>query len=150
MLKKNININELSLNEKLKQITQIVLNSHLLIGEDNNIRIDYGFSSITSPYSFINDIFGSFSYFPPEILEKKPYSFFIDYWNIGVFSYFYLYNNVPFEDTKNFNDIKKFDLYKFFFDNCENNNTNNYANYIKNIILFCMKIDVNKRGKFFN
>ena len=63
---KNININELSLNEKLKQITQIINGikflhklgiihgdlkiKHLLIGEDNNIRIiDYGFSSITSP-----------------------------------------------------------------------------------------------------
>ena len=162
--KKNININELSLNEKLKQITQIINGikflhklgiihrdlkiNHLLIGEDNNIRIiDYGFSSITSPYSFINDIFGSFSYFPPEILEKKPYSFSIDYWNIGIISYFYLYNNIPFENINNVNEIKNFDLYKFLFDNCENNNLNKYANSIKNIILSCMKIDVNNRGK---
>ena len=160
----NININELSINEKLKQITQIINGikflhklgiihrdlklNHLLIGEDNNIRIiDFGFSLVTSPYSYINDIFGSFGYFPPEILEKKSYSFPVDYWNIGVISYFYLYNNIPFENLKNVNDIKKFNLYKFLFDNCDNNNINNYANSIKNIILSCMKIDMNNRGK---
>ena len=163
--KKNININELSQIEKLKQITQIINGikflhklgivhrdlklNHLLIGEDNNIRIiDYGYSSIISPYSFINDIFGSFGdIFPPEILEKKPYSFPVDYWNIGVISYYYLYNNYPFEDLKNVNDIKNFNLYKFLFDNCDNNNINTYDNSIKNIILSCMKIDVNNRGK---
>ena len=154
---------ELTFDKKLEKIIQLIKGvkflhslgiihrdlkpANLLIGKDNNVKIiDYGFSTIISPFQKLIEPLGSVGFFPPEILEKKSYSFKIDYWNIGVISFFYLYNNMPFDNCENINEIKNMDLYNILFGGCDNN-VNNSAKSIKNIILSCLKFDSIKRGE---
>ncbi len=159
----SISIIELTFDKKLEKITQLIKGvkflhslgiihrdlkpANLLIGKDNYVKIiDYGFSTIISPFQKLIEPLGSVGFFPPEILEKKSYSFKIDYWNIGVISFYYLYNNMPFDNCENINEIKNMDLYNILFGNCDNN-INNSAKSIKNIILSCLKIDSINRGE---
>ena len=158
-----ININELSNEEKLNKINQLIQGikflhnigiihrdlklQNILIGNDNNIKIiDFNLSNIISPYEKINEFLGSYGYFSPEIIEKKSYSFETDFWNLGIISFYFLYNFNPFKNCESINEIKQFDLYKFLNDNCDNN-INNSANSIKQIIISCLNFNVNERGK---
>ena len=154
---------ELTFEQKLEKITQLIKGvkflhslgiihrdlkpANLLIGSDNNVKIiDYGFSTIISPFQKLIEPLGSIGFFPPEILEKKSYSFKIDYWNIGVISFFYLYNNMPFDNCENIDEIKNMNLYNILFGNCDNN-VNNSVKSIKNIILSCLTFDSINRGE---
>ena len=158
-----ININELSNEEKLNKINQLIQGikflhnigiihrdlklQNILIGNDNNIKIiDFNLSNIISPYEKINEFLGSYGYFSPEIIEKKSYSFETDFWNLGIISFYFLYNFNPFKNCESINEIKQFDLCKFLNDNCDNN-INNSANSIKQIIISCLNFNVNERGK---
>ncbi len=82
---------------------------NLLLGSDNNIKIiDFGFSKIITPFQKVDDCLGSFGYFPPEIINGNLYSFEVDYWNIGIISYIFLYDKLPFKERITVDLINQF------------------------------------------
>ena len=96
-----------------------------------------------------NETLGSIGFFPPEILCKKEYSFNVEFWNIGVMAYYYLFNELPYGLNENIQIIKSTDISKIIF-NHKNKIENNNIKYIKileKIILDCLKFDINERGK---
>ncbi len=122
--------------------------SNILLGNDNNFKIiDFGFSDLISPFENLNDTLGSFGFFPPEILNKKEYNLNIEYWNIGIMTFLYLYNYFPFGECSHYNDIMLFDVNKFINeDNKDYGKYNYYVNKMKQIILTCLNLNINDRG----
>jgi serine/threonine protein kinase len=81
------------------------------------------------------------------MLMKKEYNLKIEYWNIGIITFYYLFNYFPFGDSKNYNDIKNFNVNKFI--NQHGNGEKKYSVYVKkmkDIILTCLNLNVNERG----
>ena len=124
--------------------------SNILLSEDGNFKIiDFGFADLFSPFEKANEALGSVGFFPPEILCKKEYSFNVEYWNIGVMAYYYLFNELPFGFNEGIEKIKSTDIGKIIFNHKNKIKSNNFK-YIKNlekIILDCLKLDINERGK---
>ena len=122
--------------------------SNFLLGNDGYYKIiDFGFAELISPYENLNEALGSYGFFPPEMLMKKEYNLKIEYWNIGIITFYYLFNYFPFGDSKNYNDIKNFNINKFI--NQHGNGEKKYSVYVKkmkDIILTCLNLNVNERG----
>ena len=156
--------NQLNLEKKYSLIKQIIkgvqfLHSigiihrdikpgNILLGNDNNYKIiDFGFSDLISPFEYLNDPLGSFGFFPPEILNKNEYNLKIEYWNIGIITFLYLYNYFPFGECSHYNDIMKFNVNKFINDDIKDYGKYNYfVNKMKQIILTCLNLNINERG----
>ena len=123
---------------------------NILLSEDGNFKIiDFGFADLFSPFEKTNETLGSVGFFPPEILCKKEYSFNVEYWNIGVMAYYYLFNELPFGFNENIEIIKSTDIEKNIFNHNNKINANNFKSikYLEKIILDCLKLDINERGK---
>ena len=151
---------------KVSQITQVIKGieflhsigimhrdikpNNILLSEDGYYKIiDFGFADLFSPFEKTNETLGSIGFFPPEILCKKEYSFNVEFWNIGVMAYYYLFNELPYGLNENIQIIKSTDISKIIF-NHKNKIENNNIKYIKileKIILDCLKFDINERGK---
>ena len=82
------------------------------------------------------------------MLLNKRYNLNIDYWNIGIISFYFLFKYYPFGNCSEIQDIQKFDVNKFvkeyYF---ENEKYSYYIDKIKEIIFSCLNIDINQRGK---
>ncbi len=123
---------------------------NILLSEDGNFKIiDFGFADLFSPFEKTNETLGSVGFFPPEILCKKEYSFNVEYWNIGVMAYYYLFNELPFGFNENIEIIKSTDIEKNIFNHNNKINANNFKSikYLEKIILDCLKLDLNERVK---
>jgi serine/threonine protein kinase len=59
---------------------------NILLTQDGNIKLaDFGLSNIIDSIRFSPQSFaGTLEYMSPELIEKKPYSFTTDLWNLGV------------------------------------------------------------------
>ena len=65
---------------------------------------DFGLAKIldsTSPWKYTNTIINTPQYGAPEIIEKKPYSFKVDIWSLGVIFYQLVILDYPFEGSTN-------------------------------------------------
>ena len=122
---------------------------NILTGNDGYFKIiDFGFSDLFSSFEKQKEALGSYGFFPPEMLLNKRYNLNIDYWNIGIISFYFLFKYYPFGNCSEIQDIQKFDVNKFvkeyYF---ENEKYSYYIDKIKEIIFSCLNIDINQRGK---
>ena len=122
---------------------------NILTGNDGYFKIiDFGFSDLFSSFEKQKEALGSYGFFPPEMLLNKRYNINIDYWNIGIISFYFLFKYYPFGNCSEIQDIQKFDVNKFvkeyYF---ENEKYSYYIDKIKEIIFSCLNIDINQRGK---
>ncbi len=122
---------------------------NILTGNDGYFKIiDFGFSDLFSSFEKQKEALGSYGFFPPEMLLNKRYNINIDYWNIGIISFYFLFKYYPFGKCSEIQDIQKFDVNKFvkeyYF---ENEKYSYYIDKIKEIIFSCLNIDINQRGK---
>ena len=69
--------------------------------------------------------------------------------NIGVMAYYYLFNELPYGFNENIEIIKSTDIEKNIFNHNNKINANNFKSikYLEKIILDCLKLDINERGK---
>ena len=157
------NLNTISFEEKFKIFKEIIngieflhsigiihrdLKQHnLLLGNDNNIKIiDFGFSKIITPFQKVDDCLGSFGYFPPEIINGNLYSFEVDYWNIGIISYIFLYDKLPFKEKITVDLINQFHKKKLPSLRKECNITENF----KAIVKLLLVVNKEERRKNYN
>lgn len=70
---------------------------NLLLDQNGHVHlIDYGLcKKLTSKRRWSTG--GTSSYFPPEVLERKPFSFEADWWQLGIMVWFMLTQKMPFE-----------------------------------------------------
>ena len=69
----------------------------LFFDEFNNIRlIDFGLSKILGPNEKSTDCCGTLAFAAPELLEEKPYTKSVDFWSLGIVTYFLLCGYLPF------------------------------------------------------
>ena len=70
---------------------------------ENFVKLgDFGLAKILdSPFSLTNTIINTPQYVAPEIIEKKPYSFKVDIWSLGVIFYQLVILDYPFEGSTN-------------------------------------------------
>lgn len=70
----------------------------MLLDDSGNIRvIDFGLcGEITDESPALNDLCGSLMYTAPEILKRKPYSYPVDIWSVGVNVYALATGQMPF------------------------------------------------------
>ena len=62
-----------------------------------NIRlIDFGLSKILGPNEKSTDCCGTLAFAAPELLEEKPYTKSVDFWSLGIVTYFLLCGYLPF------------------------------------------------------
>ena len=89
---------------------------NLFLDDKLELKIgDFGLVYKLNKNEKANDYCGTLKYMAPEFFEKKPYSFEVDIWAIGIIMYILLIGQFPFNDeyeikTKNLNfpnDIKK-------------------------------------------
>ncbi|KAJ3648858.1 hypothetical protein Zmor_020629 [Zophobas morio] len=84
----------------------------LLTFEDNIKLADFGWS-VHSPSLKRNTMCGTLDYLPPEMVENKVYSKFVDHWCLGVLCYEFLVGNPPFESKtsdETYQKIKSVDV----------------------------------------
>ena len=66
-----------------------------------NIRlIDFGLSKILGPNEKAKDRVGTITFAAPELLEDKPYTKSIDFWSVGIVTYYLLCGHIPFDNEK--------------------------------------------------
>jgi serine/threonine protein kinase len=91
---------------------------------------------------------GSYGYFPPEMILNKRYNLNIDFWNIGIICFYFLFKFFPFGKSSEIGDIKQFDVNKFVKEyHFENEKYSFFIEKIKEIIYSCLNFDINQRGK---
>ena len=72
-----------------------------------NIRlIDFGLSKILGPNEKSTDFCGTLAFTAPEILEEKPYTKSVDFWSVGIVTFFLLSGYLPF-DSKNYEEVSR-------------------------------------------
>lgn len=70
--------------------------SNLVIDKRGYLKLtDFSNAKIIHDYTWT--VIGETLYTAPEIIEGKGYSFSVDYWTIGVFGYYLIYNIFPFQ-----------------------------------------------------
>ena len=123
---------------------------NILLGSDNNYKIiDFGFADLLSPFETQNEPLGSYCYFPPEMLLGNKYPLKVEYWNIGIITFYYLFNFFPFGQSDNVLEIQNFNICKFIKQQNLDNVNGKYSIFIqkmKDIIITCLNLDINKRG----
>ena len=123
---------------------------NVLLGGDGNFKIiDFGFADLFSPFEKSNESLGSVGFFPPEVLCKKEYNFNIEYWNIGVMSYYYLFNELPFGMNGKIDVIKNINIEEIILKRETEFNQKFYKfiHILGKITIDCLKLDINERGK---
>ena len=123
---------------------------NILLGGDGNFKIiDFGFADLFSPFEKSNESLGSVGFFPPEVLCKKEYNFNIEYWNIGVMSYYYLFNELPFGMNGKIDIIKNINIEEIILKRETEFNQKFYKfiHILGKITIDCLKLDINERGK---
>ena len=125
---------------------------NILCGNDGNFKIiDFGFSDLFSTFEKKKEALGSYGYFPPEMLLNKKYNLNIDFWSIGIISFYFLFKYFPFGECSNINDIKNFDVNKFVKEyHFENEKYSFYFDKMKEIIFSCLNFNIYQRGKHLN
>ena len=151
---------------KVSQITQVIKGieflhsigimhrdikpNNILLSEDGYYKIiDFGFADLFSPFEKSNESLGSVGFFPPEVLCKKEYNFNIEFWNIGVMSYYYLFNELPFGMNGKIDVIKKINIEEIILKR-ETEFKQKFYKFIHilgKITIDCLKLDINERGK---
>ena len=122
---------------------------NILCGNDGNFKIiDFGFSDLFSTFEKKKEALGSYGYFPPEMILNKRYNLNIDFWNIGIICFYFLFKFFPFGKSSEIGDIKQFDVNKFVKEyHFENEKYSFFIEKIKEIIYSCLNFDINQRGK---
>ena len=82
---------------------------NILIAPDGHLKLtDFGLSKDISKTKCTSTFCGTAEFMPPEIVEKKFYTFSVDWWELGVLTYEMLFGRNPFHDanrTKMFTKI---------------------------------------------
>ena len=90
-------------------------------------------------------VLGSPLYMAPELVNRKPYTYKVDVWSLGVICYQLLSGKTPFESDT----IKKIDWNinnkEIKFNNTANENWSDISDEAKNFILKCLDRDPNTR-----
>ena len=73
---------------------------NILINSDGHLKLaDFGLSKIIQENHITSTFCGTAEYVAPEIIKRSPYSFPIDWWSLGIFTYELLYGDVPFPSS---------------------------------------------------
>ena len=125
---------------------------NILCGNDGNFKIiDFGFSDLFSTFEKKKEALGSYGYFPPEMILNKRYNLNIDFWNIGIICFYFLFKFFPFGKSSEIGDIKQFDVNKFVKEyHFENEKYSFYFDKMKEIIFSCLNFNIYQRGKHLN
>ena len=135
--------------------------SNVLINEKDQLKIiDFGESICFFKNSELSEIFGSYGFFPPEMILNQKYNKNAEFWNIGLISFYLIFKYLPFDNDVNEDKLNKFEIKKYLQENKqnifklkklkENNNEEKYLNYIKNIAITLLNKDIKLRGKEIN
>ena len=114
---------------------------NILLDSNNEAKIiDFGLSKIQRRLDKAKEYYGSLSYMAPEIFEGRGYSNEVDVWSFGIMMHYLKYNNFPFDDSNDNNDIIRENIknkeYKILNDSKEDN-----------IIKKCLEKNENERIK---
>ena len=90
--------------------------------DKNNIKVklfDFGLSKIIGNNEKTNESYGSFFYFPPEVLNNQSYNYKIDIWPFGIIIYYLLFKKFPFENGNENNETQT-ERVKYFIQKLDN------------------------------
>ena len=125
------------------------------IVDKNKIKVklfDFGLSKIIGNNEKTNESYGSFFYFPPEVLNNQSYNYKIDIWPFGIIIYYLLFKKFPFENEKE-NDGSQTERVKYFIQKLntsqirieEKNAKNKEQKRMYEILKKCLVKNVEKR-----
>ena len=132
--------------------------ANVLINENDQLKIiDFGESICFFKNSELNEMFGSYGFFPPEMILNQKYNKNAEFWNVGLISFYLIFNYLPFDNDVNEDKLNKFEIKKYLLENEKNifklkklkedNYEEKYLNYIKNMVITLLNKDIKLRGK---
>lgn len=72
---------------------------NILIDVDGHLKLtDFGLSKDISLTKFTHSFCGTPDFMAPEVIEKKSYSFAVDWWGLGILTYEFYFQKCPFYD----------------------------------------------------
>lgn len=72
---------------------------NILIATDGHLKLtDFGLSKDISAVKSTHSFCGTADFMAPEVIEKKSYSFPVDWWGLGILTYEFYYGECPFYD----------------------------------------------------
>ncbi|OHT07173.1 AGC family protein kinase [Tritrichomonas foetus] len=72
---------------------------NILVGTDGHLKLtDFGLSKDISVVQSTHTFCGTVDFMAPEVIEKKSYSFPVDWWGLGILTYEFFFGRSPFYD----------------------------------------------------
>ena len=112
--------------------------------------IDFGFADVGLYNQEMNSCIGTLVFTAPEIIMTNCYFRNVDTWSLGILAFYLLFDNFPFDITHEDNDldcVKRKILENDFSFPYNRIDKNKYDNKIRNLILFCLIKEQNKRPR---
>ena len=120
---------------------------NVLLGDDGYLLLtDFGISKKLEKGEKANEVIGTIQYLAPEIVKKEEYSYQVDWWTLGIFTYFMMCGKFPFDHEKGSTTVIKRKIKRGEFD-FPTQETDGFevSDLFKDFVTKCLEQDPNKR-----
>lgn len=129
--------------EKQKIVHRDIKAANIFLKNGRAIVADFGFAKyVYEPFTDLN--IGSLPFMPPEAITNNLYSNKTDVWAFGILLFEIFHGESPFARCKDMKDLAE----KVYIPLSVTCIRNDLSTEMKELILTCLQVDMNKRNKF--
>ena len=115
---------------------------NVLLDSEGHVKLtDFGLSKELDSFNGASTFCGTMEYIAPEIAERKPYGYEVDWWAVGILAYEMVLQRTPFRDERQSKTLDN-------IVNSEPEFCDGFDALLKDIITLLLKKDPNKRARY--